>query len=122
MATSLTALDICAILKACNENLVSELAFGQLSVKFEPRLHGRNLLAGVDQPTSGETEVGVAELEFDAPGVPSMTMEGPEYDALKEDVRLAQLMTHDPAAYEQEMIDANLNEQETDAGQEDDGL
>ncbi len=101
---------------------MSELTFEQLSVKFQPNPHGRNLLAGVDQPFSGETEIGATELEFDAPGIPSMTMEGPEIDALREDVRLAQLMTHNPAAYEQEMIDANLSEQETDAGQADDGL
>ncbi len=42
----------------------------------------------------------------------------PEDRELQEEMRLAQLMTDNPMAYEQEMIDANLNPRVTNGGGE----
>lgn len=93
---------------------MAALTLGDLHVSFfssADRL-GRNQLASVDQPAAGETAVGSEENQ------PVVVDVDPE---LREDLRLAQLMTDNPVAYEQEMIDANLSGQEVHVEPEDAG-
>ncbi len=109
----LTSASICSILNACAKANVASLTFGDLHVAFynEASQLGRNQLASVDQPWGGETPLGSGTEQ---PLV--MTAEDQE---LREDMRLAQLMTDNPVAYEQEMIDATSNEQVLNGGRED---
>lgn len=104
-----SASEICAIIRASHHNGVSSLKLGALHVEFqkapEPR---RNVPAGASQPEAGETAAGV-EGPFvvgdNAETVPQAPLSEEDKELL-EDARLAQLMTDNPEAYEQEIIDA----------------
>jgi hypothetical protein len=105
-----SATEICAIIEACHKSGVSSLKMGDLSVEFYqvPQLR-RNADAGRDLPDGGETLPGfVGEYEVDTGAMPPIEFSD-EDRALLEEARLAQLMTDNPAAYEQEVIDALQN-------------
>lgn len=110
-SSALSAEGICAIIEACSKNRVTSLTYGVLSIEFgtpEPEIGG-NLFAGVDgvdQLNRGETRYAGGERGHD---VASLFAASPEERELTEEIRLAQLMTDNPLAYEQEMIDQNLN-------------
>lgn len=104
---SFQAADICAILDSCNKNNVKTFKLGNLEIAFETvSAPASTDLSFVNQP------VGEANLEAKADVNIDLT-ELPDHEkvSLIGDLRMAQLMTDDPVAYEQEMIDANLNKQ-----------
>lgn len=104
-----SASEICAILESCHKNGVTSLKLGALQVEFYqvPQLRG-NVPAGASQLADEETFVDT-EGQFEVAESPQVIQKAELSDedkALLEESRLAQLMTDDPAAYEQEMIDA----------------
>jgi len=107
---NLTSSEICAILDACSKNKVKTLKYGRLEVDFDLSLVPASLSEGFASHV-------VEEAALLHP--PSESLEG-EYArteegiSLLEELRRAQLMTDDPLAYEQEMIDANLDRQAVD--------
>lgn len=82
---------------------------GGLAVEFQriPSPWG-NTSAGASQPDAGETAEGIEGpfVVADNAEVQPKAELTDEDKQLIEDARLAQLMTDDPGAYEQEMIDA----------------
>jgi hypothetical protein len=108
---SLTAQDICVIIEASSKHKVKSLAYGGLKIDFDTTRDDekKNLLSSDgDQPEGGETPSGAGQ-RVETSTTPSSFMEAEDRAAILEEIRLAQLMTDDPMAYEQEMIDANLN-------------
>lgn len=87
---------------------MSSLKLGALQVEFYqvPQLRG-NAAVGASQPDGAETLPGSEGPLEVAPDMTTPRAELSDEDkALLEEARLAQLATDDPAAYEQEMIDA----------------
>jgi hypothetical protein len=104
----LSADDICCIIEACFRNKVYSLSYNALEIKFGPdqaAWGNAQLQYEVGQPEGGETPSGQGyAVPFDA-----LPVELTEEDKLlMEEVRLGQLMTDDPMAYEQEMIDSHI--------------
>ena len=101
---SFNASDICAIIRASAKCNVKKLRIQDFEVEFETPC-GRGNASGVfvNQPAVEETPAAIIvdQQDEEQPFIPD-----PE---LMEEMRLAQLMTDDPVAYEQEMIDANLS-------------
>lgn len=74
-------------------------------------------MVSVDQPEGGETPSGGSQRAAELPAKFELSDED---KALMEEARLAQLMTDDPMAYEQEMIDAQIFPRVTNGGGQDD--
>lgn len=114
----LSAEDICVIIEACAKSRVSSLAYAGLSIQFDvasARAWENALAPGfVDQPEGGETPSGGSQ----GASVQSFPMSA-EDKAILEESRLAQLMTDNPLAYEQEMIDAQISPRVMHDGGED---
>lgn len=105
----LTADAVCSILEACKKSGVSSLTFCGLHVEF------RNAAPGGETPASQgfvfRPEGGETPLTDDQGAVLQARIElTPEEKQVLEDARLSQLMTDDPLAYEQEVIDAKLED------------
>ena len=118
----LTAADICVIIDACSKNRVKSLAYSGLNIEFDaptPDLWRNTAAVEVDQPEGGETPSGGSYLARPLP-VTAQTMQMSDEDlTLMEEMRLAQLMTDNPMAYEQEMIDAHVQPRVTNGSGED---
>ncbi len=107
LSSPLSAGDVCAILDACMKSGASSLTFQGLHVEFSldrslPRTAALGF--GVGRPEGEE------EALIDAGGgivKPAKVHFTPEEEQVLEDARLSQLMTDDPLAYEQEMIDSH---------------
>ena len=102
---SLNATEICAIIRASYKCNVKKLRIKDFEVEFETSPGQSNAAeVFVNQPKGNAIPVAEHVLMDDVePFTPDRE--------LLEDMRLAQLMTDNPVAYEQEMIDANLDEQ-----------
>lgn len=108
--------EVCAIIEVCAKSNVSVLKYGKLLVEFrEASRFGGNQLTSVDQFIGGETP---ADNGPGDDGLGNKMLLTPEDEELRESLRLAELMTTDPVAYEQEMIDANLSGQDPNDGQD----
>lgn len=107
-ARGFTAGQISDIIRTCHECGVSQLRLGDLAVEFyqSPQLRRTESPAAVP-PVGGETPLVLVD-ETEVADVETLPREGlSEADkAFLEDARLAQLMTDDPAAYEEEIIEA----------------
>lgn len=99
--SGLTAVDICAIIEAAAKSRVAYLSFGELRIKFDSGLSRFELSSPLQQWTGGEGGHTGKDAE-----PPEMVIETPEDRELAREAQLAQLLTHDPMAYEQAMIDA----------------
>ncbi len=103
---TLNATEICAIIKASYKYNVRKLRVGDFECEFETlSSRGNAERVFVNQRPGEETPV-AANVQSETEATPFV----PDRE-LMEDLRLAQLMTDDPVAYEQEMIDANLDRQ-----------
>jgi len=100
---TLNANEICAIIRASYKYQVKKLRVGDLEVEFETlSSRGNAERVFVNQQVVEETPPATHVVHQD---------ETPDFEPdqeLLEEMRLAQLMTDNPVAYEQEMIDANL--------------
>lgn len=99
-ANKLTTEEICVIIDACSKANVLAFEFGGLKIQFQDPLV---------PPIMQLPDITPAKIALSS-----------EDRALLEDARLAQLMTDDPLAYEQEMIDQQLNPRVEYAAREDD--
>lgn len=106
-------LDICAIMEAGNLHNVSKISYNGLEIIFKqedpPRL-GKVGEGYVNQLVDGETSASQESVHEDELEKPPLILTDEEKEVMEE-LRLAQLMNDDPLAYEQEMIDVNLNEE-----------
>lgn len=110
-ASPLTGAEICAIIEACGKSGATFFQCGALSIEFLAGGLGGNQFAGVDHSFGGETP-GDGEA-----GGETRVLLTPEDREVQEEIRLSQLMTDDPVAYEQEMIDATFNQRVPTDGQ-----
>ena len=116
----LSAADICAIIDACAKSRVSSLTYAGLEIKFDvAATTDRNPLeyVPVDQPEGGETPSGGSQ----GAATQAKVHLSEDDKTLMEELRLAQLMTDDPLAYEQEMIDSHTRPRGTGDSREDPG-
>lgn len=94
----LTVDEICVLIARCYHHKVTKISVRGVEVTFDT--------------TSGRTPKG-SDDQFVGQETPTDTGEGVEFTAdqreIQEDLRLSQLMLDNPFAYEQEMIDANLD-------------
>lgn len=104
----LTREDICAILEAGRRSGVSSLRYGDFSVEFQRAATGETFVpAFVDRPEGGETPL--TDVPEQDPSKARVEL-SPEEKQVLEDAHLGQLMTDDPLAYEQAVIDSTIGD------------
>jgi hypothetical protein len=97
-----TNVNICRIIKVCKEAGVSKLKFGDLEVEFNQPVKR----FGPEEKLAYQKPAQVIA----APESKANTNAPSAFDkTLHEDLRITQLMLEDPLAYEQMVIDAQIN-------------
>lgn len=101
MATkSLSAADICMIIKSCRENSVTEISLPEIAIKF--RGHSNDLALTPGQE-SDFAPANVSQIS------PETQKQADEVDrALAMDAEQSQMIIDDPRAYEQSLIDQDV--------------
>lgn len=112
---SLTAVEVCAILKACGEAQVRELKLGNLHVTFRRPASGG--VRAEAPPPPADTEISAANP------ITTDRRDTVERNILKKEEELSQLMIENPAEYERALLEGELEEggpaEESDAEAED---
>jgi hypothetical protein len=104
---------ICDIIRLCNKNHVSKIKFNDFEIEFQNSQPDGNqsVYATRDEKADGRNPfVNSVATEVEGSLKPKVVQLTPEQKELLNEVRLSALMTSDPVAYEQEMIDAAEND------------
>jgi hypothetical protein len=104
MAPKLDAAGICAIIKECSAAKVAAFTLGELHISF---YRPQETVVVSDGGRLEETTVPALEMKVDVLSTEPLTE---DQKAVAEEFRKAQLMSDDPLAYEQEVVDSLLND------------
>lgn len=115
MTSSFTVQEICDILKQCQLSRVGSLILGDLKVEFKPDISENKANSWKTYTIEPEQEAAFPVDPMNSEEINLNQLSPEDNVELLEELRRFELMTNDPLAFEQEMIDNQLYGEARDA-------